>query len=252
MVLSNSSFIYLNSKDSISGPSSTDFQIILPEYNYQRGLVSVSVEGVHFFNAQYPIYNGNNVITYYENAGSLETQTLTPGSYTATELTALLKTTLELGASGNTYNITYNNNTKKLTLEVTSGTSIQFDWTQTSFPAESVIGFGNVTITNPIAQVAANPVNLSGELYVDLELTGWSNNNIMSGRTSNSILHRLPLDVTYGTYVNFQATMENDFVYLSDEQLMTVQIRLLNPNGTVYDLPSTMDVSVVLRVASVK
>lgn len=254
MVLNSSSFVFLNSRDKLSG-SNTDFTIFLSNYNYARGLVSIAVEELHFFNVQYPINARNNILTFYEDqgAGELALQTITfpVGVYTATQLIAQLKTSLELGSSTNTYTVAYNNITHKISIDVATGTSLRFDWTQTDYPMQNVIGFDNETITSPIILIANNPINVTGELYVDLELGGWANNNILSSRTSNSIFHRIPLQNYYGSYINYQASLENDHTYLSDEQLQTIEVRLLNPDGTVYDLPSSFNLSIVLRITKV-
>lgn len=251
MVLNNSSFVLLNSRDKLAG-TNTDYVIYLSNYNYARGLVTVSVESVSFFNTQYPINVNNNIIKFEEDNDSIIlTATIPEGSYTVTQLMVELKTQLE-SVGANTYTFTYSSISGKITIDVSTGVSIEFHFDQTTSPIGDIIGFTNVLISSPISQSGAYPVNLSGVLYVDLELSRWANNNILSGRTSNSIFHRIPLDVKYGGYILYQASLANDFTYLADEQLQTIQIRLLNPDGSVFLMPNNFDLNVVLRIESVQ
>ena len=45
--------------------------------------------------------------------------------------------------------------------------------------------------------------------------------------------------------------MSNDFTYIQDEQISTIVVKLLNPNGSTYDMPSNFDFSLVLRLEKV-
>lgn len=247
------SFIFINSSDRQDlNSSNTDFNLFLSGYDYSRGTVSVSVENVMFHRTQYIVRSVNNTLVWQENGvGTDITSTLTAGVYTADEIATEVQTQMNADTSNAyVYTVTYNDNTKKL--EISTPIPDTFAITANSTCLD-ILGFTGDETSFDSSKVANSPINLGGELYVDLELRGFSNANILTrgGPGTNSIFARVPLNVSYGGFVNYNPPNKNDFTIVDGEQLNSIYVRLLNPDGTKYELPDNQNLSITLRIDSI-
>lgn len=254
MPTGKNSFILINSDDRIQGSASnTDFICFLNDFNNLRGDVAISLESCEFHNTQYPIRdNYNNQFRFNEDVapGTYYTITIPNGVYSATQIATEIAT-LMTAAGTFTYSGTYNIITKKISITTIIPDTWSFDSSSLTYSVNKYIGFPETNNTLQVGHVGTLPVNLAGSLYVDLECVGWSNDNIHTGG-KNNIVHRVPLIGSFGDYVHFQNSDSEDFTKISNEQLQYIHIRLLNPDGSSYSIPSNFDVSVNLRFNQVE
>lgn len=247
------SFIFVNSSDRQDlNSSNTDFNLFLSNYNYSRGAVALSVENVAFHHTQYIVRSGNNTLVWQENGvGTDITSTLTAGVYTADEIATEVQTQMNADTlNAYVYTVTYNDNTKKLEISTTIPDTFAITTNSTCL---DILGFTGDETGFDSAKIAASPINLGGELFADLELRGFSNSNILSraGPGSNSIFARIPLNVSYGGFVNYNPPNKNDFTTIDGEQLNSLYIRLLNPDGSKYEMPANFNISITFRIDSI-
>jgi hypothetical protein len=254
MSATNSAFILINSRDKLPGSvSNADFICLLTGFNNNRGDTHIALESAEFYDVQYPIRSGfNNEFRFNEGVapGVYYTVVLTPGSYSAPEMASEIATLMTvLGTQ--TYSGTYNSITKQMTITAIIPDTWSFDSSTLLYPVNDYIGFPITNNTLVTGHVGTKPVNLSTGLYVDLELVNWENGNLHTGGQAD-IFHRIPLLGGYGDYVHYQNTDIQDFTLVTDEQLQKVHIRLLNTDGSLYEIPSNFEVSVTLRIESLE
>jgi len=242
-----SSFLFLNTADRVGG-SNTDALIYLANYDYIRGDVSVSVESFQMFSLQYPIRSPYNALMFMENGSStVVTVSVTPGSYSGSSLAAALQTQINAYAS-NTYTVTFNITYQTISIATPIPNTIAILPYSSGSTLNNAIGFTSNHTNFLSAQTSDAVVNIAGELYCDVELRNFPNGNVISSYVSNSIFHRIPVDVGYGSLISFQNTLTNSSTVVSNEMLQQIQIRILNPDKSVYELPANFSVSIVLKI----
>lgn len=253
MSVNQSSFIFINSKDRIpNSVSNTDFIVFLNDFNNLRGGVEVSLESCELYAVQYPIRaNHNNQFRFNEAVapGTYYTVTVADGVYTGTQIATELATLMTAAGTYN-YSGTFNTITQKISITTVIPDTWSFDSSTLTYPINKYIGFPTTNNTLAVGHTGVYPVNLNTDLYVNLQLDGWSNNNIETSGL-NDIFHRIPLLGSYGEYIHFQTSDDNDHTIISDEQLNTVRVRLLNPDSTTYTIPDNFEVSLTLRLTKI-
>jgi len=210
---------------------------------YSGSSVEISVDQVILFNLQYPINQYNKTITFQENSdtGVSYTATLTEGSYTGSEIATEIASQLTAN-TGNaiTYTGSYDNNTGKLTI---SASALNFKLTSIN----EIFGY-EVMTSFASSKVGDYPVNLSGPDYVDLLCPSLVNDNMISrSLTTTGIMKRIPLTVGFGGLVNYQSSQPDDSIIVDRSYLETIRMKLQNPDGSSYLLPSNSHVSITLR-----
>ena len=232
--------VLLNSDDRVSGDS-TDFTCTISEYNLAPGTtISVGVHSVNFLNLQYPVNSTNNMIIFQENSVvSNLTATIAVGNYTYTEFVTAVKSALD-NAGANTYTVTFNLNTS--TISITTVLPDTF----------KIISINNkltgMDVTSAFASSATGlyPINLSGNEFVDLQLLGFSSENLTSNvYNSNGIAARIPLISGFGDLVEYNAFFPDSSMTIDHQSLAYIRCRLRNPNGTAYQL-GNQSLSIVL------
>jgi hypothetical protein len=179
------------------------------------------------------------VVILLEDGNAAEfTATLTPGSYTATQIAAELKTQLD-AAGANTYTVTYDDKTLKLTI-TTSGTSLKFGSTSTAL---KIIGFP-ATTSFAASQVSSYPIRLDGSQYLDL-ICSLPANNIVSGNVP--VYHRIPLNVSFGSVLFYSPNYEVALPLKSDA-VITVDLRLVDDDGNAFVMPANTNIQYIFKM----
>lgn len=252
MAASNSSFIFINSKDRIEGSrSNTDFICFLNSFNNYRGDVSVSLESAEFYSLQYPIRtNYNDQFRFNEGVApaTFYTITIPQGNYLGDEIAEKIAELMTAAGTG-TYGGFFSDITRMVSLIDTIPNTWSYDSSTLSRSINKYIGFPETNTTIQSGHEGIFPVDLNTDLYVDLICVGWSNDNIHTSMLTD-VFHRIPLIGSYGDYIHYKNTDPQDFTIIRNETLQTIHIQLINPNGELYELPQNHEVSISLRFES--
>ena len=211
---------------------------------------ALSIQSVTFPNAVYPITDDNNKVYFKEDGGGTLTATLSNQNYTGSQFAIELATQLDAeslaSGLGRTYTVSFNSNTDKLTISAGDlPNTIQFVSGLNDVNLEA--GFDpNQSALNQY--VGAYPINLSGSAYVDVQ-ADISTQNYSSNGKSN-ILERIPIDSNYGSIIIYQNTTD-DYIRLNESSISTIEIRLLNDKGALYELPKNANVSFVIKLSQI-
>jgi hypothetical protein len=214
----------------------------LPLHFSESASTHIALDNVIFANAAFPINSNNNTILFQENnsTAATYTATITAGVYTGATLATEIKTRMD-AATGNayTYTVSFNAATKKLTISTTNFRILL------SSTAKKVIGLGVSEQSFAASQALPNPVRLDGSQYVSV-VSNFTSKNISSGY-SQSILLRVPLDVSYGELVNY-SSQTDDYNLVDVSELSSISFRLYGDDGLPYELPSNCPVNYTLKL----
>lgn len=219
------SVLLINSKDRIQGDSN-QFSITLPApYNNVRAIELLSA---YIPNTVYNINSSNNTIIFNEGGSNL-TATLTVGAYSIYDLITELETQLD-AAGANTYTVTYNVKTFRLTITSTA------NYTIINSPLLYTIGFepklvAGLSFTANYAvrlQIPKSYMIQIQELSNDFARSTASNvyaNFIITSQINTS-------DIDY----HFQKTHYNVFENSNLKTLTRLSISLFDDTGALLDL----------------
>lgn len=234
--------IYLNSRDKSFG-SASDFEFQTNINNIVRNTgFQIRLEEFTMPFLEYGVNSKNNSLIFEENGNAADIVcSITPGYYTASEFIALLETALQLNGA-NTYIITYNTNTKKITISAGVDT-FRF----VSGNLLDVIGFVPQTSFSSIS-TGSHPINLAGSLFVDIYTNLITNNFSIGVRPSGTLLARIPCNAEYGELLDYVNDMNHSFTVLNDESINNLAISLYDDKGRLLDLPENCYASLVLSL----
>lgn len=237
--MSTSFDLNLDSEDSISSnPANVQWFLGLGSALHNKTAMAISVESFVFPNLEYSINNKNNLIVFQENNTATDiNSTLTPGFYDGPALATELQT--QLNADGaNTYTVTYLDASGKLTVTVTSGTNVKF------------MNYSKVTGFLPgafAASVAGNyPIRLEGSQNINI--TTNLSSTTYSSKGIKNIIKQIPLFARPQEILYYQNSNDADNVIVSGGDLNNLEIRLLDDNGFLFELPDNCHWSISLRV----
>lgn len=238
----STTFIYLDSKDSIdkTNPAQSRFLLNFQNYSNHKGYISLEQFTVPI--TQSPVNSNNNVLELQENNGaSTVLVTLSEKSYTGAEIATELKTKLDAASgAGNTFTVTYANSTKKLLITA--------DTTNFNFGANStalkVIGFTSST-SYTSSRTSENVVRLDGSVYYDIVSSLSSRNISSNGRTN--ILARVPIFAGFGSVQSYQHSNESA-IQIFNQDVDVINLTIYDDEGNIVQLPENSDVSYVFRL----
>ena len=191
--------IIIDSRDRLSGSTSTtDFRIKLPEaikVNSTIRIVDLIIPRTF-----YTFGSSNSTITFDEVSTADQTATITSGSYTTSELTSHLKTILDAASTdGQTYTVSYDNNTMKITIACDANVDLRFSETNSPYYE---LGFSNADTGAGTSHVASNVIQLQGHnyLYIDLNNT---NDEVRSSSSADSGTFYFPFVGSRGDITSF-------------------------------------------------
>jgi len=240
VVQSLSLFLDTNNSNSPDTPADTNFELNFAAGNNTSNY-SLSLESCSFPNSVYPINSNNNKIYFKENGGATLEATLQSNNYTGTEFATQIQTQLD-AAGANTYTVTYDSQSKKITITENAANTIQL--VAGDNDVYDNIGF-IVTSADANSITADNPVRLDGSLFIDIITNIGTQNYSSSGRTN--VLARIPLSGNFGNVIFYHDESET-YLDLAEDDIGYIETRLLDDKGNTFDLPSNANVSYVLRL----
>lgn len=211
------------SKERFSG-SSHNFSILLRQSLANVRKVKLASANIP---ALYNIDGTNNTLTITESTPATFNVTLTPGGYSLTSgtvtLCALIQTALN-AACANTYSVTYDSNTYKITIARTAGAvTFQLNWSTNNATKKlgTMLGFG---ITDSAAGLttttAASVADVSiDDLYLTISDIGLDSR---SATSSNYWTFHLPLD---------DNTYQTKNTLFSGQQLVNAVVKYTDPRS---------------------
>lgn len=244
-----SSLLLLNSRDAVTPNATNDemqFQINSARMNLLHGF-SMTLVSAELPNGVYPLNSFYNTIAVSEAGGAAATitATITASNYTGATLAAHLKTILDAAsvAQGNseTYTVSYDSATKKLTFSATGN----FAFVAVANSAYEALGITTLGGSTASPVVADYPINISGSAYVDLA-SNFHVQNWNSTSTSN-IIARIPLSGAFGDVINVSFPESLPLV-VSGPSISDLHLRLLDDQGNPWRLPPNFHLSLVFRI----
>ena len=236
-----SSYLILNTKDSYTNePSNAGFN--LSNFSESNFYSKISLKNVIIPNTVYPVNSNYNTVVFEEDGSATDIPcTLTPGTYTASEMATELKTRMD-AAGSNTYTVTYDANTFKLTI-ATSGTSLRFTSDTT---AHRILGLDTSVSTFASSVTSAYPIRLDGTQFVDI-ITSIPSSNILSD--SRPVFARIPVTGGFGEIVFYEHPDSQDWLPFRPDNIISLDIRLVDDQGNAFVLPSNSEVQYTFRLS---
>jgi hypothetical protein len=248
----HSILIVLDSRSS-NDQNNNDFTVYFNSYSLYGQQFFISLDSAIIPNLSYPVRSGYNSVVFRENgAGPSLVATLTAGYYNATDFCSQLKTQLEV-AGANTYTISINTNTKKITIDAGADT-IELRTSEMSNGMCDILGFGHNELV-PYASIISGslPVRLDNPAndYVLVQMDGISNNNMVSQIVSKSILDTIPMSSPYGDIVYYENNENSNHSLVDITTIDSMRVRLLDASGGSLQLPSNGYIMLKLRLTSI-
>lgn len=245
-----SQLIFLSSDDatkltSNNSPSDVIFNLNFNQSNELENY-AMSIQQITLPNSVYPINSNNNKLYWNEDGGATVTSTLTANSYTGTQLATELTTQMNADSpGGRTYAVTYDSQSKKLTFTESVGLPNTFAFLTGSKDCVVETGVDGDGSNHSTSYIADNPIYLAGTQYIDIQADISSNNYSSNGKSN--IIERIPISANFGSVIIYQNSSD-DFIKLNDDSLNTLEIRVLDDKGNLFDLPSNAKMSIVLKL----
>jgi hypothetical protein len=231
--------LHVNSIQRSSGNSS-DFRMLLTFpllYARKVSLLAASIpNSFYVFNGS----NNNNVrinsfINFIDSSGTQKTCNITNGTYDITSLMAQIKLKMEL-VSPDTYTLTFNSNTLKLTITSTSAlfTLLWGSGLNASNSAWYELGFNQSDTSAGLSQLSPRSISISGPLNIFIQIS--SLKNVIKDSRNFQANFCVPLDVPYGQYKYFKENSEFiTSINLPEIRNITYfQVNLLSDFGPVF------------------
>ena len=229
--------LYIDSRQSyLTNPA--DIKINISHIFGSRKFTKIKLKECCIPNLEYPVGSHNNLLVFQENGVAVDINiTLSEGAYDGNSMATELQTQLN-GAGANTYVVTFDSLSKRLSVSLSVGTSFNF----TTGTALDVLGF---TATGFVASyIGDNPVRLDGDDYYFLEVSGHSFVNY-SSLGKHDVLAKIHVDVPYGNVMYYQDNGE-DYLTMRSANFDYVDVRLVSPTGRSVVLPSNCHASYTL------
>lgn len=239
----SSTFIYLDTKDCIdpSNPAFARFLLNFQNYSNHKGFISLEQLTIPITVS--PINSNNNTLELIENSGATTaTVTLSEQSYTGAEIATELKTKLDAASlSGNIYTVSYNSNTKKLTIAA-SANNFTFGANSTAL---KVIGFTLTPTTYSASRTSENVVRLDGSSYYDIVSSLSSRNISSNGRTN--ILARVPIFAGFGSVQSYQHTNDSA-IQIFNQDVDVITLSIYDDENNLVQMPEGSDIAYTFKL----
>lgn len=241
-----SQLVFLDTRHSTTPETPSDCEFEL-NFNVANDLTnySLSIESVSFPNAVYVINSTNNKIYWKEDGGATITSTLTTNNYTGDEIAVELQAQLNADtALARVYTVTYDSQSKKLTVSCNAGVPDTIQFVSGDFNTYNELGYNAPTSALTIL-TSDYPIRLDGTQYIDVVSSIGNMNYSSNGRTN--ILARVPVLSGFGSIVYYENDSD-DLLDLVQNDMTNLEIRLLDDRGYQWDLPANANVSYVLKL----
>lgn len=140
----------------------------------------------------------NNRINFLDSTLTEKIAFITPGTYTITDLLVEIKTQMDLASGVDTYTITYDNTTSKITF-TSSNPNFELLWATGTNPDDSAwyeLGFNQVDTGLAISHTSTRTINISGPYELQLRIAQFK--NVVKDTKNFTSCFVIPLDVQYG------------------------------------------------------
>lgn len=193
------------------------------------------IANVDIPNTNYPVNNNNNVLEWLDSGANLINSTIPVGSYSPTELAAILSTTMSTDSvAGDVVTVTVDNAKSKFNFATDTPNMI--------FPVNSITTAGKLTGINPTLQLivvtnanAHNVFNTSGcnEYFVRSDFQPRDLSYEFDG--TKDILAKIPVTGNFGDTLFYQPYF--DWYYVSNPKVINnFYMRLTDCDGNELDL----------------
>jgi hypothetical protein len=231
--------IYIDSKDETDP---TNFNYNLPRTISK--IRAISLDQISIPVEYYSFRTGTNTIIFTDSGGSGKTATITPGNYNSTTITTIIDTVLT-AVSTDTYTVTHNDATNKLTI-TSSNSAFIIEGTGT---ANKLLGWTTSSTSAAAAQTAPNVIRLYGEQYLYLKsnsLTSGSISRPISNGNQREYFAKIPIDEVYGGVVNWKNN-NNHKIYYTYKTLEDLDFTLLYSDDSQVNLNGSF-ISLTLNI----
>jgi len=206
--------------------------------------ITNSPKTVKLINACIP-YTWNNIETgdndlSFENAASAPFTVQVPeGNYTGTTLASAVQTAMNGAGAGDTYTVSFDNTTYKMTF-TTTGASMLLDFV-TSPDLAVILGFVAGNTYGPAASITSpNVVNIIEflEMMICSDLVCGSDNGVIPWTPSAPvsdlcILARIPIRACYGGIVDYVASSDSPYMPITQSEFSKAKEISGNNPGTI-------------------
>ena len=224
-------------------PSDLIFNLNFNVANDMSGY-AMAIQSISIPNMVYPINSNNNKIYWKEDGGAVITSTLTENNYSGMEMATELQTQLNADTGiARVYTVTYDSQSKKLNIN-TGILPNTIEFVDGNNNAYAELGF-NSSAGSANQYTGAYPVYLSGTQYIDIQADITTNNYSSNGKTN--ILERIPLTANFGSIITYQ-NASDDYIDLNEDSINTLEIRVLDDKGNLWQLPQNAQISIVCKL----
>lgn len=226
--------LFINSENRSSG-SATNFKTRL-----NRGInniESIKIRSVEIPNSFYPVNSNNNTIQFQDNVPNTYSVTLTPGSYTSSELLTELETQMSSALAGFTGG-SFDDNTLKFTLS--NGTNDFKILDSTTTTAQKLIGLSGDTALGS-SWTSDNAVNITGPSFLFI-----MSNKLSTGRrlsysdnTERPIFLKVPINCNFSEVIMANESFhheETHLIYDNQFNMSEIDFQLVDDEYNELDL----------------
>lgn len=241
-------YLLIDSRDrnQVDYPNSNNYQIDLTEE--YREILSVSLISSNIPKSQYLINTSNNILNFIDTNSNTYEVFLPVGNYTIDELTTQIQNSMNSSGTSDTYTVTNNSKTNKITISTISNFQLLFnggtekynDSERNIYKQNSIgklLGFTMNDLSNSNSYTSQNQYNLNGPTYVLLHINELNNLDGIKNSIKNAYA-KIPLDTNQNEYKFFKDS--NDYTVITEfspplARLSQLNIRFLNYDNTFYD-----------------
>lgn len=251
MSLSNQ-HIYLDTRQStyLSNGNPADSNFVLPQLlNNEVDFYQVCLNQMSFPHCIPCFQTGKNTtFIFRENSGVVDFSfDIDQGSYDGISLATHIQSKMNaVVGKANTYSVSYNSNTKKLTIYTTIPNTFQIRGNSTCLYE---LGFQqNTNTTFLTTHTSISVVNLAGLRYIDVV----ANFNCQSySSNSKDILARIYMENPFGSIIMFRRYIDMDYVVASRDELQSMNIQLYDDKSQLINLPSNQYITYDLSLKQI-
>lgn len=241
-------YILIDSRDRNQNdyPNPNDYQIDLND-NY-RELLEVKLISSNVPKSQYLINNNNNKLTFIDSNNITHIIQIPIGNYNITELVSQIQTSMNNVGASDTYTVSVNLKTNKITINTTSNFQLIFNGglekynnsERTIYNQNSIgklLGFLPTDLSGANNYTSQNQYDLNGPTYILLHIDEFFNIEGINSSIQNSFA-KIPLDTDQNTYKFFKQSNDYNVETLFSPplaKLSQLNIRFLNYDGSLYD-----------------
>lgn len=215
---------------------------------YALSLLEVSAPNIE------PIFmvGVNDTFKFNENLNTVNvfTATLTEGFYTGTTLATELQTRMNASGAANTYTVSYNTGTFKLTITTTIPNTFRILGTSSGSTCLPELGFSSSTTTFTTAKTSDFVVNLVGSRYLDVRINHQTGSVVSGPSERGNIVCRMSFDVPKGGIQNYQAQVPVEHL-VKRSALGRIEISMYNDRGLKVKLPTNHKYTFMLSLRAV-